>query len=92
MRILNNARRNLAAGITTVRDLGGWNQLEFSVREAIQRGDFCGPRLILTGKCISGSEAAAAQYPGRYRLIRMQMRARRLANRSAEVPTCSSWA
>jgi imidazolonepropionase-like amidohydrolase len=79
MRILNNARRNLAAGITTVRDLGGWNQLEFPVREAIQRGDFCGPRLILTGKCISGSEAAAVQYPGRYRLIKDAEDARKAA-------------
>jgi len=70
VRMLSNARRNLAAGITTVRDLGGWNQLEFAVREAIERGDFCGPRLVLTGRCISGSEAAAAQYPGRYRLAR----------------------
>ena len=43
LRVLHNARRSLAAGITTLRDLGGWNELEFSVREAIQRGDFCGP-------------------------------------------------
>ena len=69
LRMLQNARRNLAAGITTVRDLGGWNELEFGVREAIQRGDFCGPRLVLTGRSISGSDAAARQYPGRYRRI-----------------------
>jgi len=70
LRILNNARRNLAAGITTIRDLGGWNNLEFAVREAIQRGDFCGPRLVLSGRCITSSEAAIAQHPGRYRLVK----------------------
>lgn len=68
LRILHNARRNLAAGITTVRDLGGWNGLEFAVRESIQRGDYCGPRLVLTGRCITGSEAAVQQHAGRYRL------------------------
>src|SRR5512137_557500 len=40
LKMLNNARRNLAAGITTVRDLGGWNELEFDVRRAIQAGEF----------------------------------------------------
>ena len=33
LKFLCNAQRNLAAGITTVRDLGGWNELEFVVRE-----------------------------------------------------------
>ena len=70
LRILNNARRNLAAGITMVRDLGGWNGLEFAVREAVQRGDFCGPRLVLSGRCITGSEAAIQQHAGRYRLAK----------------------
>jgi imidazolonepropionase-like amidohydrolase len=70
LRMLLNARRNLAAGVTTVRDMGGWNDLEFAVREAIQRGDFSGPRLILSTRCITGSEAAAARYAGRYRLVK----------------------
>ena len=42
LKILQNAQKNLAAGITTVRDLGGWNELEFDVRRAIQLGDFPG--------------------------------------------------
>jgi imidazolonepropionase-like amidohydrolase len=79
LRILQNARRNLAVGFTTVRDLGGWNHVEFSVRDAIQRGDFCGPRLILAGRCITGSEAAAGQYAGRYRLARGPDEVRRAA-------------
>ena len=68
LKILGNARKNLAAGITTVRDLGGWNELEFAVRGAIQRGEFSGPRLILAGRFISISESGADHYEGMYRI------------------------
>ncbi len=68
LRILLNARRNLAAGITTVRDLGGWNELEFSVRRSIERGEFTGPRLVLAGRFICISESGADHYEGMYRI------------------------
>jgi imidazolonepropionase-like amidohydrolase len=68
LKILNNARKNLAAGITTVRDLGGWNELEFSVRRSIQSGEFTGPRLVLAGRFISISESGADHYRGMYRI------------------------
>lgn len=89
LKMLYNARRSLAAGITCVRDMGGWKDLEFAVREAIERGDFCGPRLLLSGKCITGSEAAAARYPGMYRLARgvdeVRKAAREAIRRGADV-------
>ena len=68
LKILNNARKNLAAGITTVRDLGGWNELEFSVRRALQRGEFCGARLMLAGRFICITESGADYYEGMYRI------------------------
>ena len=68
LKILKNAQRNLAAGITTVRDLGGWSELEFDVRRAIQRGDFAGPRMCLAGRFISITEAGAEYYSGMYRV------------------------
>ena len=68
LKILNNARKNLAAGITTVRDLGGWNELEFAVRRSIQRGEFSGPRLMLAGRFISITESGADYYEGMYRI------------------------
>ncbi len=68
LKMLNNARKNLAAGITTVRDLGGWNELEFDIRRAIQSGQFTGPRLILAGRFISISESGADHYFGMYRV------------------------
>lgn len=68
LKILCNAQKNLAAGITTVRDLGGWNELEFDVRRAIQRGEFAGPRMCLAGRFISITEAGAEYYAGMYRV------------------------
>ncbi len=68
LKMLNNARKNLAAGITTARDLGGWNELEFDVRRSIQSGEFTGPRLVLAGRFISISESGADHYFGMYRV------------------------
>lgn len=68
LKIMQNAQKNLAAGITTVRDLGGWSELEFDVRRAIQRGEFAGPRLCLAGRFISITEAGADYYEGMYRV------------------------
>jgi imidazolonepropionase-like amidohydrolase len=68
LKILSNAQKNLAAGITTVRDLGGWGELEFDVRRSIQRGEFAGPRMCLAGRFISITEAGADYYPGMYRV------------------------
>jgi imidazolonepropionase-like amidohydrolase len=68
LKILSNAQKNLAAGITTVRDLGGWNEIEFIVRDWIQRGEFSGPRLCLAGRFISITEAGAEYYEGMYRV------------------------
>ena len=68
LKILKNAQRNLAAGITTVRDLGGWSELEFDVRRSIQRGEFAGPRMCLAGRFISITEAGADYYIGMYRV------------------------
>ena len=68
LKILSNAQKNLAAGITTVRDLGGWSALEFDVRRSIQRGDFAGPRMCLAGRFISITEAGADYYVGMYRV------------------------
>src|SRR5215510_6213415 len=68
LKILSNAQKNLAAGITTVRDLGGWSELEFDVRRAIQSGEFAGPRMCLAGRFISITEAGADYYVGMYRV------------------------
>ena len=68
LKMLSNAQKNLAAGITTVRDLGGWNDVEFAVRGWIQRGEFAGPRMCLAGRFISITEEGADYYEGLYRV------------------------
>jgi imidazolonepropionase-like amidohydrolase len=45
--------RMLNGGITTARDLGGYEYAELALRAAFARGDFPGPRLLCAGKLIT---------------------------------------
>ena len=45
--------RTLAHGVTTVRDVGGEQYIEMSLRNAINRGFIRGPRMKLSGRVIS---------------------------------------
>jgi imidazolonepropionase-like amidohydrolase len=47
------ARRSLAAGFTTVRDLGSDDQSVFAVRNAINAGRIVGPRILVAGSAIA---------------------------------------
>lgn len=49
---LRFAERNLMAGFTTVRDLGGTG-VNIAMRKAIQKGHVVGPRIYTAGKSIS---------------------------------------
>ncbi|HMA33686.1 MAG TPA: amidohydrolase family protein [Chloroflexia bacterium] len=46
-------RQLLAAGITTARDLGGYQYVELALRDAFARGTLPGPRLLCAGKLIT---------------------------------------
>jgi imidazolonepropionase-like amidohydrolase len=48
-----NLQRHMAGGVTTLRDNGGRNRVTFVVREAINRGYFIGPRLLLSGRPVT---------------------------------------
>jgi imidazolonepropionase-like amidohydrolase len=50
------ARHTVEAGVTTVRDLGGRDYAELSVRDAIRAGLIPGPRVLAAGRgiCITG--------------------------------------
>lgn len=52
-RMADRAARMLQAGITTARDLGGGQWLELAVRDAINRGEIPGPRLLCAGQPIT---------------------------------------
>jgi imidazolonepropionase-like amidohydrolase len=60
------ATRTLLGGITTVRDVGGWNYVEMDVRNAIGAGIVRGPRMFLAGKLLSITTSTADYYPGMY--------------------------
>lgn len=60
------AERTLLAGITTIRDVGGWNYVEMAVRSAIQAGTIRGPRMFLAGRLLSITTSTADYYPGMY--------------------------
>lgn len=53
MRALVNARKTLEAGFTTVRDVGGRPGAIFALRDAINRGDVAGPRILASGKSVT---------------------------------------
>jgi len=50
------ARQTVEAGVTTVRDLGGRDDAELSVRDAVRAGLVPGPRMLCAGRgiCITG--------------------------------------
>jgi imidazolonepropionase-like amidohydrolase len=56
LRALSNAQAALRGGITTVRDLGGYDYAEIAVRNAIRTGRHTGPTIVCAGKmiCITG--------------------------------------
>ncbi|MBT5435009.1 MAG: amidohydrolase family protein [Alphaproteobacteria bacterium] len=61
-----NARRLLMCGITTARDVGGWDYHEIAVREAINDGQIKGARLFCSGKILSITSSSSPYYPGMY--------------------------
>lgn len=47
------ARRNLAAGFTTLRDVGSDTESVFAVRNAIAAGRMIGPRILVSGPAVA---------------------------------------
>jgi imidazolonepropionase-like amidohydrolase len=60
------AERTLLGGVTSVRDVGGWNYVEMTLRDEIERGNRVGPRLFLAGRLLSRPTPAVDYYPGMY--------------------------
>jgi len=54
-----HAEDTLRAGVTTVRDLGGWEGVDLGIKKAINDGLILGPRMLASGKllCITGGTA-----------------------------------
>jgi len=56
LKAARHAERTLRAGVTTVRDLGGMEYVDVSLRDAIKAGVVPGPRMKVSGKviCMTG--------------------------------------
>ncbi|HUN49719.1 MAG TPA: amidohydrolase family protein, partial [Candidatus Sulfotelmatobacter sp.] len=56
LKALENAQLTLRNGTVAVRDCGGKDYIEFSVRDAIRRGEFTGPTISASGRmiCMTG--------------------------------------
>lgn len=47
------ARTTLLAGFTTVRDVGGTEDVDYALRDAIRQGHIAGPRMFIAGKSLA---------------------------------------
>lgn len=56
LRATGLAQQHLAAGVTTVRDLGGWDHVVFPVRDAINAGLVPGPRVLASGLVVTTTD------------------------------------
>ncbi len=55
MRGVNNARKTLQAGFTTVRDLGGTPESIYAIRDAVKEGLIAGPRIHAAGSALAAT-------------------------------------
>ena len=55
----DNALRTLDAGVTTVRDLGASNEIDYAMRDLINMGRMVGPRMFVAGLGLSAPRDGA---------------------------------
>jgi imidazolonepropionase-like amidohydrolase len=62
-----NARLTLETGVTTVRDLGAGNEVDYAMRDLINMGKMAGPRMFVAGQGLSAPRGGGAPNPDSYR-------------------------
>lgn len=60
------AERMLRCGITSAREVGGWDYHEIAVRNAINAGWIAGPRLFCAGRILTMTTATTPYFKGMY--------------------------
>jgi imidazolonepropionase-like amidohydrolase len=72
-----NARRTIEAGFTTIRNLGAGDRVDLRLRDAVNRGEVTGPRMIVSGEPLLSDDVSDASTPSeRISRIREFVRAR----------------
>ena len=67
IRTAKEMEKTLARGITTVRNAGSTNHIDFAVKQAIQEGLCTGPTVLTSGKIISMTTSGNDYFWGLYR-------------------------
>jgi imidazolonepropionase-like amidohydrolase len=49
----DNARKTLETGVTTIRDLGASNEIDYAMRDLVNMGRMVGPRMFVAGQGLS---------------------------------------
>jgi imidazolonepropionase-like amidohydrolase len=62
-----NARLTLETGVTTVRDLGAANEIDYAMRDLINMGKMVGPRMYVAGQGLSAARDRTGPVPEVYR-------------------------
>jgi imidazolonepropionase-like amidohydrolase len=62
-----NARLTLETGVTTVRDLGASNEVDYAMRDLINMGRMVGPRMFVAGPGLSAARDRTGPVPDSYR-------------------------
>ena len=57
----DNARRTLETGVTTVRDLGAQNEVDYAMRDLIAMGRMVGPRMFVAGQGLSAARGSVVE-------------------------------
>jgi imidazolonepropionase-like amidohydrolase len=62
-----NARRTLETGVTTIRDLGAQNEVDYAMRDLINMGKMIGPRMFVAGQGLSAPRGGGPPNPDLFR-------------------------
>ena len=64
-----NARRTLETGVTTIRDLGAGNEVDYAMRDLINMGKMVGPRMFVAGQGLSSGRGGGPPNPEQFRQL-----------------------
>jgi imidazolonepropionase-like amidohydrolase len=64
-----NARRTLETGVTTIRDLGAGNEVDYAMRDLINVGKMVGPRMFVAGQGLSAGRGGGPPNPEQFRQL-----------------------
>lgn len=62
LRGVRNLRLDLASGVTTLRVMGEGHGIDFEFKDAVEREEIAGPRLLVSGRALSPSHGHGASF------------------------------